>query len=116
MCRYAGVLHGSHNPFDRTLILGKILIMSRPFNTPDAYRAVAHPARRRILDLLLPGERSAGDLAAAFRFRGSTLSEHLRALRIAGLVHERQQGAKRIYRRAPGALREIARWLDRHRS
>lgn len=62
------------------------------------FGALANPTRRDILDALLDGDRSAGDLARLFEMSRPSVSEHLRALREAGLVEERAVGRQRIYR------------------
>jgi len=61
------------------------------------FRALAHPARRRILNLLKEGPLSAGEIAEAFDFSKPTLSGHLDKLRSAGLVHARKQANRVIY-------------------
>src|SRR5690554_7362125 len=68
--------------------------MARPNNAPDVFRAVAHPVRRRILDLLRNKPQTVGELHAQFRLGGSTFSEHLRALRAAGLVRQSKRGPR----------------------
>ena len=62
------------------------------------FRAIAHPARRKILELLRFGPLSAGALAVSFDFSKPTLSAHLAKLLAADLVcHERVEGG-RVYR------------------
>ena len=72
---------------------------------------VAEPNRRRILALLLEGERSVGQLVDTLPLSQPSVSKHLRVLRGAGLVAVRQHAQQRIYRLRPDPLREIDEWL-----
>ena len=80
--------------------------------TDDVFAALASPARREVLRLLLDGPRTAGDLAAHFDMRRPSVSEHLRVLREAGLVSERRAGRERRYQLEPHPLMEVRDWLD----
>jgi DNA-binding transcriptional ArsR family regulator len=80
----------------------------------DVFTAIAHPARRRILDLLAGGERPVNDLASHFAMSRPAVSQHLRALLDAGLVQETRHGRERRYRLAPGRLAEVGVWLARY--
>lgn len=64
----------------------------------DVFKALAHPARRKILVLLREKAMSAGDLAAHFDLAKPTLSGHFQVLREAGLVSTERQGTTLIYR------------------
>jgi DNA-binding transcriptional ArsR family regulator len=77
----------------------------------DVFAALASPARREILRLLLDGPRAAGDLAAHFQMRRPSVSEHLRLLREAGLVSERRSGRNRYYHLEAERLTEVRDWL-----
>ena len=76
------------------------------------FGALANPTRRDILDALLAGDRSAGDLARLFEMSRPSVSEHLRALREAGLVEERAVGRQRIYRVTATPLAGLVDWLS----
>lgn len=78
----------------------------------DVFGALANPTRRDILDELLGGERTAGELAAKFDMARPSVSEHLRALRETGLVGERQDGRHRFYRVTGGPMAELIDWLS----
>lgn len=80
--------------------------------TDDVFAALASPARREVLRLLLDGPRTAGDLASHFDMRRPSVSEHLRVLREAGLVTERRAGRERRYQIEPRPLMEVRDWLD----
>jgi DNA-binding transcriptional ArsR family regulator len=61
------------------------------------FDALAHPTRRRILELLKPGGRSAGDIAEAFDVSKPTMSGHFAKLKAAGLIQGEQRGTSTIY-------------------
>jgi DNA-binding transcriptional ArsR family regulator len=63
----------------------------------EVFDALAQPRRREILGLLASGELSAGSVASRFEVTQPAISQHLRVLREAGLVHERRDGARRLY-------------------
>ena len=75
------------------------------------FAALADPTRRRLLELLVTGERSAGELAAEFGISRPGVSRHLRVLREAGLVRARGDGQRRLYSVDPEPLAEVAEWL-----
>src|SRR5262249_2577255 len=80
------------------------------------FEALAEPARRRILDLLLAQERSVGELVNELGMSQPAVSKHLRVLRTAQLVVVRVDAQRRLYRLRPAALREIDDWLAPYRS
>ncbi len=82
----------------------------------EVFEAVADPTRRRILDLLVDGERSAGELSEGFRVTRPAISRHLRVLRETGLVSCRVDAQRRMYRLEPEPLEEVVRWLSRYRA
>jgi DNA-binding transcriptional ArsR family regulator len=81
----------------------------------DVFAALADPVRRRILELLGPGEMSAGAVSAViseeFGITQPAVSQHLRALRDAGLATVRGEGTRRLYRVDPAALSETREWF-----
>lgn len=82
----------------------------------SAFEALADPTRRRIVELLAEGERSAGELAAEFETARPGVSRHLRVLREHGLVRVRGEGTRRLYSLDPGPLAELDDWLARYRA
>ena len=64
----------------------------------DTLRALAHPARRAMLQLAWDAERSSSDIAEAVGMSRPAASQHLRVLRDTGLVHVRVDGNQRLYR------------------
>jgi DNA-binding transcriptional ArsR family regulator len=83
--------------------------------TATTFDVLAEPMRRRILDLLLDGESSVGDLVKRLRLSQPGVSKHLRVLRDAGLVSVRKEAQRRIYGVRPEPLEEIAEWLEPYR-
>jgi DNA-binding transcriptional ArsR family regulator len=82
----------------------------------SVFEVLAEPRRRQILDLVRGGERSVTDLAAGLAASQPAVSKHLRVLRDAGLVQVRVDEQRRMYRLAPGPLREIDDWLAPYRA
>ncbi|KAF2417978.1 metalloregulator ArsR/SmtB family transcription factor [Microbacterium sp. B35-30] len=74
------------------------------------------PVRRRILELLAEGERSAGeigeDVQREFGISQPAVSQHLRVLRESGFATVRPEGVRRLYTIAPEPLENAAAWFD----
>ena len=70
---------------------------------PDLLTVLAEPTRRRILDVLLEGPRSVGDLVGALNVSQPSTSKHLRILRELGLVSARRSGSQVYYSLRSGA-------------
>jgi DNA-binding transcriptional ArsR family regulator len=77
-----------------------------------ALRALSDPGRRRILTLVRDEEHSAGEIAAEFTVTWPAVSQHLRVLKEAGLVTERREGTRRLYRARPEGLDDVRAFLD----
>ncbi len=77
----------------------------------DVFSALANPVRREVLGLLRGGPMTAGAIAGRFELSRPAVSEHLRVLRLAGLVHENPSGRKRYYELAPEGLTAVSAWL-----
>ena len=80
------------------------------------FEALADPTRRRILELVASGERTAGELAAEFSTSRPAVSRHLRVLRDAGLVVWRGEAQRRLYRLDVTPLAEAGAWIERTRN
>ncbi|MEV5821687.1 metalloregulator ArsR/SmtB family transcription factor [Micromonospora haikouensis] len=84
-----------------------------------AFDVLGEPVRRRILELLAEGERSAGSVCevirAEFGISQPAVSQHLRVLRDSGFATVRPQGARRLYAVNPEPLREVDDWLGHFR-
>jgi DNA-binding transcriptional ArsR family regulator len=74
--------------------------------------ALAEPRRREILDLVRERELAAGEIAAEFDITRPAISQHLGVLKQAGLLHERREGTKRLYRARPEGLVDLRTFLD----
>ena len=77
--------------------------------------ALADPTRRRIVELLSEGERTAGEIVGRFGLSAPAISQHLKVLREAGLVQVRVAGQHRVYRLDQRGLDEIDQWVARVR-
>ena len=77
-----------------------------------ALKAIAAPTRRQILTLVRDGELSAGEIASHFDVTRPAVSQHLNVLKEAGLVSERRNGTRRLYRARPEGLAELKDFLE----
>ena len=77
-----------------------------------ALRAIAAPTRRQILTLVRDGELSAGEIASHFDVTRPAVSQHLNVLKEAGLVSERRNGTRRLYRARPEGLAQLKDFLE----
>jgi DNA-binding transcriptional ArsR family regulator len=75
------------------------------------FKALAHPVRRRIIDMLRKGPMASGDIAAAFYMSWPTITGHLNALKEAGLVSPERDGASIRYRLEISAVEEAIAFL-----
>ena len=75
----------------------------------DLFKAMAHPARIRILEVLAGGERTVGELQPAVGIELSHLSQQLAVLRKAGLVTSRKAGSSVIYGLKDPLVSEVLR-------
>jgi DNA-binding transcriptional ArsR family regulator len=77
-----------------------------------ALRAIAEPHRREILRLVWDAELSAGEIASHFEVTRPAVSQHLNVLKEVGLVSERRNGTRRLYRARPEGLAELKAFLE----
>jgi DNA-binding transcriptional ArsR family regulator len=77
-----------------------------------ALDCLSDPTRRRVFERLRSGPKSVGVLARGMPVSRPAVSQHLRALKQAGLVGERPDGTRRIYYIDPHGLGGLRRWLD----
>ena len=77
-----------------------------------ALKAIAAPRRRQILRLVRAGELSAGEIASRFDVTRPAVSQDLTLLKEAGLVDERRNGTRRLYRARPEGLAEVRAFLE----
>jgi DNA-binding transcriptional ArsR family regulator len=76
------------------------------------FTALADPTRRAIFERLANEPQSVGKLAQQLPVSRPAVSQHLKALKEAGLVEDQAQGTSRIYRIDPNGLGPVRRWLD----
>ena len=81
----------------------------------EVFEVLAVVRRRQIVELVARGERSAGDIAAAFDVSRPAISQHLSALVDAGVLAVRQDGRRRLYSLRPESLTEAGDWLEEQR-
>ena len=82
----------------------------------DVFTIIAEPTRRAMLDMLAEGERTAGELVAAFpSLTQPAVSRHLKVLRDSRLVEVRVSAQQRVYSLRGEGLAEIDVWLERYR-
>lgn len=81
-----------------------------------ALDVLGDPVRRRILELLAEGERSAGEIGEGvqheFGISQPAVSQHLRVLRESGFATVRPEGVRRLYAIVPEPLEDAAAWFD----
>jgi DNA-binding transcriptional ArsR family regulator len=77
-----------------------------------ALKAISDPTRREILRLVWNAELPAGGIASHFEVTRPAVSQHLKVLKDAGLVTERRDGVRRIYRARPEGLAEVRAFLE----
>ena len=73
--------------------------------------ALAEPNRRAILQLVASQEMAAGEIAGHFSVSRPAVSQHLSVLKEAGLLVERRDGTRRLYRLRPDGLAELRAFL-----
>lgn len=77
----------------------------------NTFKALSHPVRREILDLLKMGKMSAGEIAEHFELTGATISHHLNILKKADLILETRQKNYIYYKLNTSVLEDIVVWL-----
>jgi DNA-binding transcriptional ArsR family regulator len=82
----------------------------------DVFRTLADPTRRAVFERLCRREMSVSELKSGFEISQPAISQHLAALRGAGLVSERREGRFAYYRARPQALEPLVDWVDRYRT
>ena len=78
----------------------------------NALAVLADPTRRRVFERLRAGPRAVKFIAAGLPVSRPAVSQHLKALKDAGLVEERSEGVRRIYSLRREGLMELRQWLD----
>jgi DNA-binding transcriptional ArsR family regulator len=78
----------------------------------DGIQALADPTRRAVFELLRDGPRAVGEIAARLPVSRPAVSQHLRVLKDAGLVTERREGTRRLYRVDPAGVGGLRDYFD----
>jgi DNA-binding transcriptional ArsR family regulator len=78
----------------------------------EALQALADPTRRSVLEELRDGPRAVGEIAARLPVSRPAVSQHLRVLKEAGLVTERKNGTRHLYRVDPDGLADVREYLE----
>ena len=78
----------------------------------SALTTLADPTRRAVFESLRAGPRPVGAIAAGLPVSRPAVSQHLKALKQAGLVRDRAEGTRRVYYIDPDGLGPLRRWLD----
>ncbi len=82
----------------------------------DAFKALAHPLRRDIVERLSGGAATVGEVTRDFGVSKPTISRHLKLLEEAGVVTRLIDGRTHRLALAPEALAEASAWIDRQRT
>src|SRR5688500_10319975 len=77
-----------------------------------AFTALGDPPRRASFQQLRSGPRAVGGSAGSLPVSRPAVSQHLRVLREAGLVADRKEGTRRLYRVAPQGVAELRDYLN----
>src|SRR5688500_4428914 len=81
----------------------------------EIFRALADPTRRAVFERLSKREMSVSELTSGFTISQPAISQHLAALKGAGLVAERREGRNVYYRTDARGLDALAQWVRRYR-
>jgi DNA-binding transcriptional ArsR family regulator len=79
----------------------------------DGVGALGDPTRRAIFERLAERPRAVGELARELPVTRPAVSQHLKVLKAAGLVVDRRDGNRRIYRLDPDGLEAVRAYFDR---
>ncbi|WP_066372110.1 autorepressor SdpR family transcription factor [Neobacillus fumarioli] len=77
----------------------------------EVFKALADPTRRKILDLLKERDLTAGEIAEHFEMSKSSISNHLKILKTAGLVLDEKKGQFILYSLNSTILQDVIKWL-----
>ena len=77
----------------------------------DAFKALADPTRRHILELLARGDMTAGEIAAHFSMTKPSVSHHLNILKSAGLICDQRSGQNIVYSINLTVFQELVKWF-----
>ncbi len=78
----------------------------------NKWTALGDDTRRAVFERLRAGPRAVGEIARELPVSRPAVSQHLRVLKAAGLVHERRQGTRRLYSVDIGGLSQLRADMD----
>jgi DNA-binding transcriptional ArsR family regulator len=79
----------------------------------EAMNALGDPTRRALFEQLAEGPKPVGELAKTLPVSRPAVSQHLRVLKGAGLVSERPDGTRRVYRIDPDGVAAVRAYFER---
>lgn len=83
-------------------------------STMDLFSALADPTRRSIVEMLAErGQLTASEIAREFSMSAPAVSQHLKILRDAGVLHMEKRSQQRLYRLNPEAMTELDVWVQK---
>ncbi len=77
----------------------------------DIFKALSDATRRKILELLIDQDMSAGEIADCFNITKPSISHHLSILKNAGLIQDERQGQKLVYSINMTVFAECVKWF-----
>ena len=77
----------------------------------EGFKALSDPTRRRILELLRDGDKTAGELAEHFDMTRPSISHHLATLKAAGLVDDERRGQNIVYSLNTTVMQDLIGWF-----
>lgn len=77
----------------------------------EAFKALADPTRRKILELLSEQDRNAGEIANYFNISKPSISHHLNVLKNAGLISDERQGQLIVYSLNTTIFQDVVKWF-----
>jgi DNA-binding transcriptional ArsR family regulator len=80
------------------------------------FHALGDPSRRAIFESLTRGEAAVKELTARFDISQPAVSQHLAALKEAGLVNARREGRRVYYRVQPRGMKPLVDWIAHYRA
>ena len=90
----------------------KLTDLSRLKEAAECLRTLAHPVRLRMVQMMLQGEFTVGDLAEACEIPSHMASEHLRMMQHCGFLTRRQDGRRIYYQVAEPAVKRIINCIE----
>ena len=77
----------------------------------EGFKALSDPTRRRILELLRDGDKTAGELAEHFDMTKPSISHHLATFKAAGLVDDERRGQNIVYSLNTTVMQDLIGWF-----